>query len=57
MYLPTKPTSCHEFDHSAETATSGTWTLAEVMGNKPGAGDIDLTLPERTFVARPAFLE
>ena len=49
--------SHHEFDHSAKTATSGTRTLAEVMGNKPGAGDIDLTLPERTFVAMPAFLE
>ena len=49
--------SHHEFDHSAETATSGTRTLAEVMGNKPGAGDIDLTLPERTIAAGPAFLE
>ncbi|MCY3644328.1 MAG: hypothetical protein OXG41_12170 [Acidimicrobiaceae bacterium] len=49
--------SHHEFDSSAETATSGIRTLAEVMGNKPRAGDIDLTLPERTFVAMPVFLE
>lgn len=49
--------SHHEFDHSTETATSAIRTLADVMSITPGAGDIDLTLPERTFEAKPAVLE
>ena len=57
MYPPPEEMSHHEFDHSTETATSGTRTLADVMSITPGAGDVDLTLPERTCVARPAVLE
>lgn len=49
--------SHHKFDHSTGAATSGTRTLADVMSITPGAGDIDLTLPERTCVARPVVLE
>lgn len=47
----------HKFNYSTEAATSGTRTLADVMSITPGASDIDLTLPERTCVARPAVLE
>ena len=57
MYPPTHGMSYHEFDHSTETETSATRTLADGMSITPGAGDIDLTLPERTFVAKPAVLE
>ena len=49
--------SYHKFDHSTEAATSGTRTLADVMSITPGAGDIDLTPPERTCVARPAVVD
>ena len=31
--------------------------MADVMGIAPDAGDIDLELPERSSVARPAVIE
>lgn len=45
------------FNQSTETATSGTRTLAVVMGGTSDAGDALLELPERSSVASPAVFE
>ncbi len=44
------------YDHYRQL-TNGTRTLAEAMGSTPDVGDIDLELPERRSVARPAVFE
>lgn len=46
----------HEFNDSTETATGRMRTLAEA-GSTPGVGEIDLKLPDRSSVARPAVFE
>ena len=44
------------YDHYRQL-TNGTRTLADVMGGAPDAGDVELELPERSSIARPAAFE
>ena len=44
------------YDHYRRL-TNGTRTLADVMGGTPGAGDVQLELPERNSLAIPAVFE
>ncbi len=44
------------YDHYRRL-TNGTRTLADAMGSTPGAGDVELEVPERGSVAEPAVFE
>lgn len=55
MHLPAEPAS-RDCEDLMEGMTNSK-TLADVAGITPGAGEIDLELPERSCLARPAILE
>ena len=44
------------YDHYRRL-TNGTRSVADVLGDTPGAGDVELEIPERHSIARPAVFD